>query len=127
MVPVPAGGTAQVDFVIACAAPPPTLVFTQQPNDAVSNVSLAGSCTLPSTRGLPTTVSGQLTLQDNLRQTVNFTGPVTIQLGQNTGGGTRCGGATLPLHLQKAVSEVHLNHAQGALERGGNKLVAVGT
>src|SRR5207253_1856478 len=50
MVSVPAGGTAQVDFVIACAAPPPTLVFTQQPNDAVSNVSLAGSCTLPSTR-----------------------------------------------------------------------------
>ena len=127
MVSVPAGGTAQVDFVIACAAPPPTLVFTQQPNDAVSNVSLAGSCTLPSTRGLPTTVSGQLTLQDNLRQTVNFTGPVTIQLGQNTGGGTLCGGPTLTFNLQNGVAEFNLSIAQGALETGTYTLVARAT
>ena len=127
MVSVPAGGTAQVDFVIACAAPPPTLVFTQQPNDAVSNVSLAGSCTLPSTRGLPTTVSGQLTLQDNLRQTVNFTGPVTIQLGQNTAGGTLCGGPTLTFNLQNGVAEFNLSIAQGALETGTYTLVARAT
>src|SRR5438105_4455897 len=127
MVSVPAGGTAQVDFVIACAAPPPTLVFTQQPNDAVSNVSLAGSCTLPSTRGLPTTVSGQLTLQDNLGQTVNFTGHVTIQLGQNTGGGTLCGGPTLTFNLQNGVAEFNLSIAQGALETGTYTLVARAT
>src|SRR5437667_51066 len=127
MVSVPAGGTAQVDFVIACAAPPPTLVFTQQPNDAVSNVSLAGSCTLPSTRGLPTTVSGQLTLQDNLGQTVNFTGHVTIQLGQNTGGGTLCGGPTLTFNLQNGVAEFNLSIAQGALETGTCTLVARAT
>src|SRR5437773_1732247 len=127
MVSVPAGGTAQVDFVIACAAPPPTLVFTQQPNDAVSNVSLAGSCTLPSTRGLPTTVSGQLTLQDNLGQTVNFTGHVTIQLGQNTGGGTLCGGPTLTFNLQNGVAEFNLSIAQGALEKGTYTLVARAT
>ena len=126
-VSVPAGGTAQVDFVIACAAPPPTLVFTQQPNDAVSNVSLAGSCTLPSTRGLPTTVSGQLTLQDNLGQTVNFTGHVTIQLGQNTGGGTLCGGPTLTFNLQNGVAEFNLSIAQGALETGTYTLVARAT
>src|SRR2546430_14042153 len=118
MVPVPAGGTAQVDFVIACAAPPPTLVFTQQPNDAVSNVSLAGSCTLPSTRGLPTTVSGQLTLQDNLGQTVNFTGHVTIQLGQNTGGGALCGGPALTFNPQNGGAEVNLSIAQGGPGRG---------
>src|SRR5437867_881798 len=127
MVSVPAGGTAQVDFVVACAAPPPTLVFTQQPNDAVSNVSLAGSCTLPSTRGLPTTVSGQLTLQDNLGQTVNFTGHVTIQLGQNTGGGTLCGGPTLTFNLQNGVAEFNLSIAQGALETGTYTLVARAT
>jgi len=126
-VSVPAGGTAQVDFVVACAAPPPTLVFTQQPNDAVSNVSLAGSCTLPSTRGLPTTVSGQLTLQDNLGRTVNFTGPVTIQLGQNTAGGTLCGGPTLTFNLQNGVAEFNLSIAQGALETGTYTLVARAT
>src|SRR5205809_255686 len=127
MVSVPAGGTAQVDFVIACAAPPPTLVFTQQPNDAVSNVRLAVSCTLPSTRGLPTTVSGQLTLQDNLGQTFNFTGHVTIQLGQNTGGGTLCGGPTLSFNLQNGVAEFNLSIAQGALETGTYTLVARAT
>src|SRR5437773_295068 len=125
--PGPAGRSAQADFVIAGAAPPPTLVFTQQPNDAVSNVSLAGSCTLPSTRGLPTTVSGQLTLQDNLGQTVNFTGHVTIQLGQNTGGGTLCGGPTLTFNLQNGVAVLNLSIAQGALEKGTYTLVARAT
>jgi hypothetical protein len=116
---VPAGGMGQVDFTITCAAPPPTLVFTQQPNDAVANVSLTGSCTIPATRGLPTTVSGQLTLQDNLGRTVNFTGPVTIQLGQNTGGGTLCGGPTLTFTLQNGVAEFNLSIAQGTLNPAG--------